>query len=345
MALVGINPVSSEPRKPSTLENVALAFQIANNAVGAGVAIPKLITEMGIAKEQKKALKYESSEKFNKGYAPSEAGKPGAVEVVDPLTEKKGFYTRKEDVSDYLEKIKVKNLEEDNTPLTDEEMTSLRLMPQYRNVPDSLLPKTRGDYKDDQGKIIMSSGDLRAETEGAERARMRREEFSRRESNDKSNFLERQSRAFEADPAVKKAVGNREAADGILAIADMAQDNPIAANSIPTFMAKASGEVGNLSEADKKPFGGSLALDSRIKQAWSQWQKGTMTPENQAFVKQLAVTLRNHAESTRAKRAQEFIKARRSMRKDVTEQELSDALLGGVVPEQLPSLTEGDTEF
>lgn len=97
MALVGINPVSSEPRKPSTLENVALAFQIANNAVGAGVAIPKLITEMGIAKREKELRPYETLSGLQKNMKEVPQGTPGSTEMKHPVTKGMSYWVAKED--------------------------------------------------------------------------------------------------------------------------------------------------------------------------------------------------------------------------------------------------------
>lgn len=95
----------------------------------------------------------------------------------------------------------------------------------------------------------------------------------------------------EKDPVIKKSNEAIASAETILQLVDMSATNPIAAASIPTFMARASGEVGNLSEADKMPFGGSRAIDARIAQAMEQWQRGTLTPENQKFVGDLAAVL------------------------------------------------------
>jgi hypothetical protein len=98
----------------------------------------------------------------------------------------------------------------------------------------------------------------------------------------KKSLLEK----FNADPSVRKAQQSLDSANIIRTLVD--SNNPIAANAIPTFMARASGEVGNLSEADKAPFGGSQAILSRFQNALAQKATGRLTPENAAFITELA---------------------------------------------------------
>lgn len=95
---------------------------------------------------------------------------------------------------------------------------------------------------------------------------------------------------FNADPQVRKSVSMSDAARIITDILD--SGNPIGDSSIATFMARASGEVGNLSEADKAPFGGSRAILTRIQQVAQRAADGTLTDENRKFVADLAATFR-----------------------------------------------------
>lgn len=106
---------------------------------------------------------------------------------------------------------------------------------------------------------------------------------------------------FEKDKVVQKANESIAQADNVIQLAS--SENPIGHAAIPTFMARASGEVGNLSEADKAPFGGSQAIDSRIKQIISNYQRGELTPENQQFVVDLAQTMKKSANRNKAGRA------------------------------------------
>lgn len=95
---------------------------------------------------------------------------------------------------------------------------------------------------------------------------------------------------FNADPTVRQVEKMDEFANIIGEVA--ISDNPIGHASLETLMARASGEVGNLSEADKKPFGGSRALTEKTKQYFLEIYSGKKTPENIAFIQKLAETFR-----------------------------------------------------
>ena len=95
--------------------------------------------------------------------------------------------------------------------------------------------------------------------------------------------------AFNNDAMVKK---NRQAIDAATTIRDLiSSKNPIAANAIPTYMARLSGEVGNLSEPDKKPFGSTQQIDEKLKQITNYWMKGQLTPENANYLNALVDTI------------------------------------------------------
>lgn len=66
--------------------------------------------------------------------------------------------------------------------------------------------------------------------------------------------------------------------------------NPIGDKSVTNFLARASGEVGALTEADKAPFGGSQALDQKLAQATENMKSGKFTPANRELVKNLLDT-------------------------------------------------------
>lgn len=87
---------------------------------------------------------------------------------------------------------------------------------------------------------------------------------------------------FNADKAVTKAQQSLDAANTIRDLAT--SGNPIASAAIPTYMARMSGEVGNLSEADKKPFGGSRAMLERMQAAFQQAATGTLTEDNKQYI-------------------------------------------------------------
>lgn len=98
---------------------------------------------------------------------------------------------------------------------------------------------------------------------------------------------------FNSAPNVVKAKTSIDAANNVRALID--SNNPIAAGAIPTYMARASGEVGNLSEADKAPFGGSQAILSRLQAALTEKATGRLTPENAQFLASLSDVMENSA--------------------------------------------------
>ena len=130
---------------------------------------------------------------------------------------------------------------------------------------------------------------------------------------------------FNTTQNVKKYQSAIDAADNILEL--ISSNNPIADAAVPTYMARASGEVGNLSEADKAPFGGSRALATRMLQTVNQAESGKLTPENRQFVKQLAETMKKTNIQNRNNYAQSFAKQHAQSGIYGTEQEILPALV------------------
>lgn len=125
-----------------------------------------------------------------------------------------------------------------------------------------------------------------------------------REEDRKTNMRTSVIAKFNALPNVKKHQSSIEAADTVIDL--ISSNNPIADSAIPTYMARASGEVGALTEADKAPFGGSQALLARIGQAFQQSKSGKLTPENREFVRQLAETMKASAVRNQINAAKKF---------------------------------------
>ena len=67
----------------------------------------------------------------------------------------------------------------------------------------------------------------------------------------------------------------------------LAKKNPIADGSLVNFLARASGEVGALTENDKAPFKGSQAWPEKIQQAINTIKEGKFTDENRALISDL----------------------------------------------------------
>jgi hypothetical protein len=112
--------------------------------------------------------------------------------------------------------------------------------------------------------------------------------------------------SFLRSPAVAKDQQMSDASSTIIELLD--SKNPVADNSIPTFMARASGEVGNLSEADKAPFGGSAAITNKINQITQKAMTGALTDDNRKFVRDLAVLMGKSAQRRRSSVAKKYAK-------------------------------------
>lgn len=139
---------------------------------------------------------------------------------------------------------------------------------------------------------------LAAQRESLKSERDRR--YDERRQKEKTDIIDK----FNRSSGVVKIEASLDAANTIRGLVD--SNNPIAASAVPTFMARASGEVGNLSEADKRPFGGSQALLSRLEAAITQKANGRLTRENAAFIKNLADTMEKRAVSNKDRRAREW---------------------------------------
>lgn len=85
-------------------------------------------------------------------------------------------------------------------------------------------------------------------------------------------------------------------------------NNPIADNAVPTYMARLSGEVGALSEADKKPFGASKDIIGRVEQALKQKATGQLSDQNRLYLAQLADVIKKSAKVKLKDRASVYSK-------------------------------------
>lgn len=133
---------------------------------------------------------------------------------------------------------------------------------------------------------------------------------------------------FNSLPQSKKVQSSIDSAENVIDL--ISSNNPIADSAVPTYMARASGEVGNLSEADKAPFGGSQALLTRMQQAVSQATKGKLTPENREFVRQLAETMKASALRNLDRHARDFSKQNAKIGGYGNEQEIYTMINPGI---------------
>ncbi|MCR4287037.1 MAG: hypothetical protein NUW09_03385 [Deltaproteobacteria bacterium] len=136
---------------------------------------------------------------------------------------------------------------------------------------------------------------------------------SGRETYADTQILSRLVDKFIADPNVR-AIEKMDEFSQLIKDA-VTSENPIAHSAIPTLMARVAGEVGNLSEADKRPFGGGKALLSRLEQALTEMATGKRTAENMGYINQLADSFQNAGihkkENLARERSKQYAKAYR----------------------------------
>jgi hypothetical protein len=89
-------------------------------------------------------------------------------------------------------------------------------------------------------------------------------------------------------------------ADEVMQIAELAKTNPAAAGAIGLKLARAAGEKGVLSDADKRDYGGSQALQDKLARYIQRSTEGTLTQEDAAFAANFAETMRAASERARS---------------------------------------------
>lgn len=141
---------------------------------------------------------------------------------------------------------------------------------------------------------------------------------------------------FNKDGSVKKSQQSLDSAGDIKNLA--LSGNPIAAGAIPTYAARMSGEVGNLSEADKRPFGGSMAISNRLDASLTQMAKGQLTPQNQKFIVELADIIEKRSRDKMDSVARKYAKQYSSDSPYFKEEDLFNAVRPDVsAPQETPS--------
>jgi hypothetical protein len=91
--------------------------------------------------------------------------------------------------------------------------------------------------------------------------------------------------SFNKDKQVVKA---EERIQSAATLRDMVDGNPITQEAAKTFAARASGEVGALSDQDRAAYGGSKAIIDRINSTFTRAVTGELTDTDKKFMKELA---------------------------------------------------------
>ena len=150
---------------------------------------------------------------------------------------------------------------------------------------------------------------------------------------------------YKSDAQTKKQENVINAASNIREL--LAANNPVADMSIPTYMARLSGEVGALSEADKAPFGGEQSIAQKIEQYTSKAVSGELTSENRRWISQLADVLEKNSKKNRARTARDYSKTYGGANK-INPSELYDLLNDdpeNPFDEAIPSDSSGGIKF
>lgn len=353
MAVNQMQAIQSDPRQPTKLDTVAQAVDIASKVLGTGIEVYNAPLKRRMMQGQEEQTNLENSTfPMRKEVLENQVseGKPATPEVIQSLYDS----FDKED-QPHIDIKTFSNLT--NQQAKDIIAANASKNPELKREAAKHLSDKRLQIKmgtsDTKTKHYDTPADFaeyglgtRWKSDGYndDLAESRDERLKRLNANDIANFKERRLDKFVNDATVKKATEMRESASQILDLTDMSTSNPIAAAAIPTFMARASGEVGNLSEADKRPFGGSRAFLARFQQAYEQATKGTLTPENAAFVRELAMKMRDVAERKRYTRAVELSRSGGKVRPEVSEPELMDLFVteaGVVAPAEETRMING----
>ncbi len=188
----------------------------------------------------------------------------------------------------------------------DSEIARLRLEQGERRL-------TQGDKNLGLRTRSLDQGDARlGETKGENVRKDSRfsQSLSFREEDAGLKRKERSLDAFEKDPNIRKLRSQQADAARAETMLDTAGSNPVATEAAKSMLARASGEVGVLTDTDIARFGGSKALAARAAQATQEMIDGRLTPQNRAFMKDVAQAMGRAAAGAIAARGKGVAKQR-----------------------------------
>lgn len=140
-------------------------------------------------------------------------------------------------------------------------------------------------------------------------------------------FLNDQQKAFDGQTKDSQKALNQIR----LAKETLAAGNPIGDKSVMGFMARASGEVGALTEEDKRPFGGSQALNERMKQFAENAKTGKFTEDNRKLIHQLLTTYENvhkrNMQAAKSRVAKRAMAIAQTGKYNLTEEQVGNAIM------------------
>lgn len=124
----------------------------------------------------------------------------------------------------------------------------------------------------------------------------------------------------------------------------LTENNPIGAEAAKRFAARASGEVGTLTDQDVSVFGGSRAVLDRLQQAAQELATGTLTENNKKFMNQLADTFEKAGQRDLQDRLNIYAK-QGTKRTKMSEDEVKETIRPDLVLQQQtqPTTTKSQT--
>lgn len=181
------------------------------------------------------------------------------------------------------------------------------------NLLGKITPKEFEDYRDRQFKEKdLAQREAERKDRQAENLALRRESFETRKGELDQKRKEGALDVFEKDKLVSKLRDQGASAERAKEMLALARTNPIAAEAAKSMMARASGEVGAMTDQDIARFGGSKSFQARAQQTLEQLNTGRLTPENQAFLSEVADRMSKNAMDQLHIRGRQIAKSRSS---------------------------------
>lgn len=123
------------------------------------------------------------------------------------------------------------------------------------------------------------------------------------------------------------------------ALSLLSSGNPVADQAIKTFMARATGEVGNLTEAEREMFAGSPQLHRQAKRIWDRYLRtGKLAPGDRKDLIHLATTMRNSNRTALRRVKDNEMKSIKAIVR-VAGDDVSDEVLGDAIFSEAEEIT------
>lgn len=169
---------------------------------------------------------------------------------------------------------------------TESAMNKLRtaaLLEQYKQLSlgerAALKQANDAELARERNQALLDAARFRANNNGnSDRLDFQKEQADYRKIENLQNGFNKDKQVVKAEERIQSASTLR----------DMVNGNPITQEAAKTFAAKASGEVGALSDQDRAAYGGSKAIIERLNQIAKQASTGELTETNKRFMLELA---------------------------------------------------------